>query len=230
MPQLMATRTVTKSDAEVQQDVLRELKWDTRVAETEVGVEVDKGVVTLTGTVASWGKRHAAAQAAHRVRGVLDVANDIAVKVPGTPGRTDTEIAKAVRHALEWDVLVPDSRITCTVSDGAVSLEGDVDTWSQWQDAERAVRNLSGVRVVMNLIQVKAPKVDASKLRTTIEETLARRAQREANQVWFEVQDGRVTVFGTIPTYGEKRAVLQAAQGTPGVLSVDDKLSIVPSL
>ena len=144
-----------KTDTEIQQDVLRELKWDTRVEETDVGVEVDAGVVTLTGTVSSWGKRHAAAEAAHRVRGVLDVANNIVVKLPGTPGRTDTEVAHAVRNALAWDVFVPDTQIRSTVSDGVVMLDGEVDTWAQAEDAERAVRNLDGVRAVMSLISAK---------------------------------------------------------------------------
>ena len=74
---------MTKSDSDLQQDVLRELSWDSRVEETEVGVEVDRGVVTLTGTVSSWAIRVAAQEAAHRVAGVLDVANDIKVKLPG---------------------------------------------------------------------------------------------------------------------------------------------------
>ena len=177
MPQLMVTK---KTDAETQQDVLRELKWDTRVEETDVGVEVDKGVVTLTGHVSSWGKRCAAAEAAHRVRGVLDVANDITVRVPGTPGRTDTEIASAVRHALEWDEFVPEKRIKSTVSNGAVTLQGDVDTWAQCEGAARAVRYLFGVRAVVNLIEVKAPKVEAAKLRKAIESALERRAELEA--------------------------------------------------
>jgi osmotically-inducible protein OsmY len=148
-----------KTDPEIQQDVLRELKWDTRVEETDVGVEVDAGVVTLSGTVSSWGKRHAAAEAAHRVRGVLDVANDIVVKMPGMPGRTDTEVAHAVRNALMWDVFVPDTHIRSTVSDGVVTMDGEVETWTQAEDAERAVRNLAGVRSVMNLISIKPPYV-----------------------------------------------------------------------
>ena len=154
-----------KTDSEIQQDVLRELKWDTRVKETDVGVEVDAGVVTLSGTVSSWGKRHAAAEAAHRVRDVLDVANDIVVKMPGMPGRTDTEVAHAVRNALVWDVFVPDTRIRSTVSDGVVTLDGDVESWSQAEDAERAVRNLAGVRSVMNLISIKPPSVVEAKVR-----------------------------------------------------------------
>jgi osmotically-inducible protein OsmY len=144
-----------KTDSEIQQEVLRELQRDTRVEETDVGVEVDEGIVTLSGTVSSWGKRHAAAEAAHRVQGVLDVANDIVVKLPGTPGRTDTEVAHAVRNALAWDVFVPDTQIRSTVSDGVVTLDGEVENWAQAEDAERAVRNLDGVRAVMSLISVK---------------------------------------------------------------------------
>jgi osmotically-inducible protein OsmY len=218
-----------QTDAQIQQDVLRELKWDTRVDETDVGVSVDKGVVTLSGTVTSWGKRYAAAEAAHRVRGVLDIANDITVKVPGTPGRTDTEIAHAVRDALAWDVFVPDTRIRSTVSDGVVTLEGDVDTWTQREDAEKAIRNLSGVRIVMNQIEVKVPTVDPVKMRKAIEDALERRAEREAKGLRFEIHDGRVKVFGTVQSWAEKQAVLGAAKGTPGVREVDDLLRIVSS-
>lgn len=226
MTQLAVNR---KTDSEIQQDVLRELNWDTRVEETDVGVEVDGGVVTLSGTVSSWGKRHAAAEAAHRVRGVLDIANDIVVKTPGTPGRTDTEIAHAVRNALVWDVFVPDTRIQSTVSDGVVTLDGEVDTWTQHEDAERAVRNLAGVRAVMNLIAVKGPKVEALKVRKSIEDALERRAEREAKRIWLEVHDGGVKIFGTVRSWAERAAVIGAAKGTPGVRSVEDKLEIEPS-
>src|SRR3989337_248322 len=130
------TQAIKKSDTQIHHDVLEELKWDSRVDETEVGVEVDNGVVTLTGTVTSWAKRMAAEEAAHRVSGVLDVANDVKVRIPGELTRTDTEIAQAVRRTLEWDVFVPDERITSTVSDGWVTLEGPVDRGSQREDAE----------------------------------------------------------------------------------------------
>ena len=72
---------VARTDAEIQQDVLLELKWDTRVKETEVGVAVDRGIVTLTGTVDSYAKKIAAQEAAHRVKGVLVVANELRVHI-----------------------------------------------------------------------------------------------------------------------------------------------------
>jgi osmotically-inducible protein OsmY len=185
---VMSQPLAKKTDSEIQQDVLRELKWDTRVEETDVGVEVDGGVVTLSGTVSSWGRRHAAAEAAHRVRGVLDVANDIVVKTPGTPGFTDTEVAQAVRHALAWDVF--------------------------GQVADRPLR-------VLELGQ----RVD----RRSIEQALARRAEREGKRISFEVCGGSVRISGTVRSSAEKEAVLGAAMGTPGVCVVEDRVHVDPS-
>jgi len=217
---------MNKTDSEVQQAVLRELKWDTRVKETDVGVEVDAGVVTLTGTVSSWGKRLAAQEAAHRVDGVLDVANDVQVKIPGTAARTDTDIAHAVRYALDWNVFVPDARIQSTVSDGWVTLEGDVDYWKQRDDAERAVRDLAGVRGITNRIEIKPPKVIPFDVQVSIEDALTRQAERAAKRITLDVRDGRVTVRGTVHSWSERQAVIGTVKGTPGVRDVDDSLRI----
>ena len=213
------------SDAEIQQAVLRELKWDTRVRETEVGVEVNAGVVTLTGVVHSGAKRIAAQEAAHRVRGVLDVANDIEVRPAEAPGWTDTEIAGAVRHALEWDVFVPDRRIRSTVSEGWVVLEGDVDCYSEKMDAEAAIRDLAGVRGITDKVAIK-PRVVPSDVRKSVEDALARRAHREAERIDVEVVDGRVVLSGVVRSLAEREAVLGAARATYGVREVDDQLRV----
>jgi osmotically-inducible protein OsmY len=215
-----------KSDAQIQQAVLQELKWDTRVEETEVGVAVDEGVVTLTGTVSSYAKRVAAAQAAHRVTGVLDVANDLQVRVPGSGARTDTEIAQAVRRALEDDVEVPEERIQSTVSNGIVTLTGRVDLWHQQEDAERAVRHLAGVRGVTNNLSVSGPPRSAEDVRTEIAAALERRAERTARHIYVAVQDGTVTLSGPVHSWAERQAVVEAARFAPGVLAINDQLRI----
>ena len=222
------TQGMRKTDSEIHHDVLAELKWDSRVDETEVGVEVDNGVVTLTGTVTSWAKRMAAQEAARRVIGVLDVANDIKVKVPGGLTRTDTEIAQAVRRALEWDVFVPEEKISSTVSDGWVTLEGTVERWSQRSDAERAVRNLTGVKGVVNKITV-TPAIPATEdVRKAIEQALERRAEREAKRIHVDVRDGIATLTGSVHSWAERKSVVAAARFTPGVRDVDDRLRTEP--
>lgn len=144
-------------DSSIQLAVLRELRQDSRVDETDIGVEVHDGVVTLTGTVDRYDKRLAAQEAAHRVLDVRDVANDVVVKLPGGLRKTDTEIARSVRDALESASDVPDRQIHTTVSRGRVTLEGRVDTWQEREAAERAIHRIAGVVGVANLIDAVSP-------------------------------------------------------------------------
>jgi osmotically-inducible protein OsmY len=220
------TQAMKKTDTQIHHDVLEELKWDSRVDEKEVGVQVQRGVVTLTGNVSSWAKRLAAQEAAHRVIGVLDVANDLKVKMAGAP--TDTEVAQAVRRALEWDVFVPEDKITSTVTDGWVTLEGTVERGSQRYDAERAVRNLTGVKFVVNKIVVMAPKPVPGEVRKAIEQALERRAEREARRIQVDVRDGRVTLTGSVHSWAERKSVVSAVRFTPGVQVVEDHLRTEP--
>jgi osmotically-inducible protein OsmY len=218
-------------DVAIKDAVLEELRWDGRVEETDIGVEVDEGVVTLTGTVSSYTKKLAAAEAAHRVEGVLDVANDIKVRLPNSPGHSDTEIAVAVRHALEWDVLVPDEDIQSTVTSGVVSLSGTVNTYLQRADAERAVRNLSGVREIINHIQVVHPDAKyagpgaTNHLEQEIQKALHRRAERAAKRVRISVDDGVVTLKGQVGTWGDREAILGIVSHAPGIQTVRDEMA-----
>ena len=217
-----------KSDREIQEDVMLELRWDSRVGQTEVGVEVDDGVVTLTGTVDSWAKKLAATEAAHRVAGVRDVADDVRVRVPGSQSRTDTEIAQDVRFALEWDAYVPDKDIRSTVSDGQVTLEGQVHTLLQKEDAGKAIRGVKGVRWVHNLLIVRPADVSPDQIRRSIEQALERRAEREADRIEVTVRDGIVTVKGRVRTWPEKKAILGVVGHAPGIRGVGDQLVVRP--
>jgi len=223
-------KTETKSDAQIQQEVLRELKWDTRVEETEIGVIVDQGVVTLTGNVSSYGKKLAALKAAHRVAGVLDVADEIQVVLPGGKTRTDAEIAQAVRNSLEWDVMVNDERIRSTVTKGWVYLDGTVETLYEREDVERAIRRLAGVRGVTDRLVVAGPSVKPDVVQRAIEEALERRAGRVAHRLKVSVSDGTVTLKGWVRSWAEKRAVLGAVSHAPGVCAVNDDLILDPLL
>ena len=218
-----------KSDSEIKQQVLRELKWDSRIGWSQIGVEVMEGVVTLTGAVSSYAQKLAAQDAAHRINGVLDVANDVEVRPDGIFIRSDAEIALAVRHVLEWDALVPDERIKSTVSDGWVTLEGDVDFWQQRQDAELSVLRLEGVIGVTNEITVAPKVVDAEELREEIEYALERRADREAERLRIEVHDGAVDLYGRVHSWQEKRAVVGSISHAPGLSAIRDHLRIDPN-
>lgn len=217
-----------RSDRDLKQRILRELKWDSRISWASIEVRVIDGVVTLTGSVSSYAQKIAAQEAAHRVAGVLDVANDIEVKPVATYVRTDSEIAGAVRNALEWDALVPNELLKSTVSDGWVTLEGEVDYWRERTDAERAIRSLAGVTGVINKITIRKQAVNEKQLREEIEFALERRADREAERLRIEVDNGTVDLWGRVHSWQERRAVLGSISHAPGVTQVRDHLRIDP--
>lgn len=217
-----------RSDKQIHDDVLVELNWDMRVDDTDVGVEVDNGVVTLTGTVPSYAKSMAAEDAAHRVDGVLDVANDIHVKVPGVGAPTDTEIAKAVRDALQWNVFVDDEHVKSTVHDGFVTLEGMLDTLLARDEAGKAVRALKGVRGLINHVRIAPAVLHPNEVRAAIGNALRRRAENAVHGVKIAVKDNEVVLEGRIPTWAEKQTIVDAASHVRGINRIVDHMLISP--
>ncbi len=216
-----------KNNVQLQSAVRAELAWDPRVDDKEIRVTAADSVVTLTGSVPSYSAKWAAERAAERVFGVKAVANDLAVAVPVPFQRSDTDIAKAIVDALEWDVEVPDTKIKSAVSNGWVTLEGQVD-WNYQRDAAaRSVRNLAGVRGVTNNIGIAAKPVSSSDVSRKIKDALERRADRTAERINVETKDGVVTLKGNVPSFGDRRAAEGAAWSAPGVNEVRDELAVV---
>lgn len=221
----MTIATANYTDAEIQRDVQAELKWEPRVQPTEIGVAVKDGVVTLTGWVDSYSKRWAAEEAAHRVRGVKAVANDIEVRLGVGEERTDAEIAAAAVRALQWDALLVPEKIDVTVSKGWITLKGVVDWQYKKYEAERVVRHLAGVKGVSNLIEVK-PRVQPAEIKKQVEQALVRSAQTDAQNITVEVEGSKVILKGKVRSWAERQEAERAAWKAPGVAAVDSRIMI----
>lgn len=218
-----------KIDSVLQQDVLAELAWEPSIDARAIEVAVAEGVVTLSGHVPSFAEKWAAEYVAKQVAGVRSVVSEITVRLPGASTRGDSDIALAALNALEWDVWVPHDRVTVTVSNGWVILNGTLDTQHQRQAAERVVRTLTGVQGVTNLIKVM-PKVHPTDVRTKILSAFQRSAMLDARKIEIESDGRKVVLRGIVRDWDERETAERAAWAAPGVAEVENHIVVQPAM
>ena len=215
-----------KTDIQIQQDVMAELKWEPKVNAAHIGVEVKGGVVTLSGHVDSFAEKWNAEEAAKRVSGVKVMAVELDVVLPGSSKINDTEIAKEALNALKWSVYNIADAVSIKVEDGFVTLTGELPWNFERVSAENSVRYLKGVRGVYNLINIK-PTISVTTVKKDIEEALKRRAHDEAQEITVSINGDQVTLGGRIHDWRERSLAIDAVWAVPGVKKVVDKTSFV---
>jgi osmotically-inducible protein OsmY len=218
-----------RTDTDLQKDIVAELKWEPSLRNDDIAVAVRDGVVTLAGFVDSFVDKWKAERVVSRIKGVKAIANDLEVKLPSTSSRPDPDIARAALDALSWNISVPQDRIKVKVEKGWITLEGDVDGYYQKEAAERAVRYLTGVKGVSNLITLRA-RPAPSDVKQRIKEALQRGAQFDAEHITVDIEGNKAILRGTVRSYAEMRDAERAARNAPGVIEVENRLTVDPAV
>ncbi len=214
-----------KSNLELKKDILAELRWDPMVPEARVSLAVQRGVVTLSGTLDSYPETVAAKRAVERVAGVKAIDNALEVLPPAGDRHSDAALAAAIETVLRWNALVPPSRIAFRVEGGWVELTGELDWYYQRRAVERAIRPLRGVVGVTDQIRLRVAPVP-SHLAKRIQDALTRQAMRDAERIQIVVEGTVVTLRGQVRSWGERNAAEGATWAAPGVSSVCNELVI----
>jgi osmotically-inducible protein OsmY len=215
-------------DETIKMRITQQLYWDSRVDASKISVTVEKGAVVLSGIVSSFPERKAAYEDTWAVPGVWSVDNRIEVAVSTEiPIRGDGEIKANVKKILEWNPTLDASQIKVSVNSSNVVLEGVVDGYWKKVYAEDLAATVSGVlKVINNLAVVPSKRVVDENIAQDIIQALERNSGVDADSVGVKVENGLVTLTGTVENWGAKTAAFFTALYTNGVVHVDDRLTV----
>jgi osmotically-inducible protein OsmY len=223
VPPCVAAESSIEDDT-IRSSIQRYLNAETTVSPGAVAIQVDDGIVMLSGTVSNLLQLDQAERIAESVRGVRSVVNDIRVQ---PIVRNNQAIAKDVHAVLARPRADALSDIAVKANGGVVTLTGTVDSWVRSRLAVRKTMTVKGVSDIVNQIEVapQGPR-DDSAIQTDIMRRLAADLYVDASDIEVTVQGGRVILKGTVQTAAERRRAVEDAW-IAGVEAVQDRGLVV---
>ena len=229
-PVLFEKGTVMIDDIMLKENVEAAVNEEAGLAMAQTVVRVDDGAVTLTGHVSDYAQKCAAGNAANRVPHVKGVKNEIEVNLPFASRRDDDDIAREVKGIMKWSILGIEDRITVTVHNGNVTIEGNVESYFQKWSAESMLCHVKGVKGIVNRIAITSQpdlRVMEADVEKTIEQALEEVGRLEATKIEVEVKEGKVILRGRVHSQQESDAVEEAVEARPGVFSVENYITVL---
>lgn len=216
---------VTFTDQQIRQNVWDEISHDVRIDSTNLNVTVTDGIVYLDGTVPTYSQKITSAQDARRIKGVIDVVNNLTVSLARV--WTDSEIRDTIRRNLDRDVRIANpSNLGVAVADGVVTLTGTVPSYEQKTAAADDAWTAPGVIDVVNDVVVAPPtRRGDAQIEADVRRALDNDPDINAAQITVSTVNGVVYLRGTVPTYYQIDEASNDAWGVPGVVDVVNELT-----
>ncbi len=216
------------TNEELQNSVQEAIKWEPLLSAAEIGVTAKDGVVTLTGTVDNYAKKMEAENATKNVEGVKVVVEDIKISFENLTKVNDNDIATEVIKAIKNNWRIPNDKIKIKVEDGWITLEGELNWNFQKVAAKNTLVDLEGVKGVSNNITI-IPENQSIVEKTSIENAISRSFLIDDKKIEVNVNENKVTLFGSVNSIFEKEEAERIAWKTPGIWALDNNLLIEQS-
>lgn len=212
-------------DRKIEQDIRAEVALCRDISDSHaLRITVDDGVVHLTGSTETYSQKWAIERAASRIVGVKEVRNYLEVRPTDGDDRDDDEIRRAAMAVLWWDARVPHA-VRAHVTDGVVRLDGLVAEYRGREAAEEAVRNLTGVRDVVNEIRLAAAQSPPD-LEGEVDAAIRRRFAFACRFLAVTADQGSVVLRGIVPTIAIVDEVERTVRSIPGVKRIENRLLV----
>ena len=214
-----------KTNRQLQIDVLEAIRWEPLLKHTQIAVDANDGVITLSGIVGSYIKKSQAVDAAKKITGVKAVVEKIEVEFNNDDKKSDGEIAIEVLNALKANKDVPFDRVQIEVEDGHVTLDGKLEWNHQKEAAQQSASHVEGIKVLTNHIEIETDNPEDIE-KADIEQAIARNWAMNNQDIQVYVSANKVTLNGIVHSYYQKEEAERMAWNAPGVWTVNNELLI----
>jgi osmotically-inducible protein OsmY len=138
----------------------------------------------------------------------------------------DIDITRAIERNLLWEEAVSAHLIDVETDNGIVTLSGSVDNILARESAVEVAESIRGVRSIVNQIKVKPVTRTDEDIRKDIKQALIDDPVADSYEVMVKVDDGVVTLSGTVDSWTEQRFAGEVAKGIKGVRDIQNKINV----
>lgn len=230
-PQAAAFAQSSTSDSNLKAEIMNKALNKSQFK--DIQVQVQNGVVTLTGTVNNVAVKEQADHRVHGTKGVQAVDNQIQIAGPSVP---DSELQQKLVKAIEYSRVgygtTAFNAISVSVQNGVVTLGGHAYGPVDADTAVNIAQNTKGVQDVIDNIQVDPVSPNDDRIRRAEYRSiygfpsLNKYAIDPAQPIRISVQNGNVTLYGSVDSQSDKNAAGIRANTVPGVFHVTNDLQV----
>ncbi|WP_454691736.1 BON domain-containing protein [Achromobacter aloeverae] len=207
--------------------VVEALAVDPGIRSERLRVQVQDGVVALSGRVNAHAEKIRLARVVRRIRGVVEITTEVQVTHEGieTPG--DDALCARIADGLSWTATLPPGRVKVRVRRGWVVLSGAVEWDYQRGLCEDVAGRLAGVSGIVDLLTVK-PRMAAIDVEACAQRALRRNAGIRSADITARFVGGNMTLTGSVRSWHERNAVRRTIWSVPGVTRILDRMVTMP--